>query len=139
MAKININNQQKSLDRLVKALETGDNNVARLELNKLKKQAANRRAYLERVIKSEKYEGSERQVLQSEYKEALKSEQAVAEAVKVVRAGIKDPQHVRYKAALTRLNVQAFKVEKRKAEQRELQKEVQGASIITQKASLKVQ
>lgn len=135
--RINIENEQKLTEKLLNALERGDEATARRRLNDIRKQARNRYDYLRRRSeKSENLSNFERSILEQQLKTAQDEFEKVKKDVEIVRQNFRRPQNIRQ--AINRLNFSVAKNEQRKErrfkEQSKLGRSISNLEIVaTQK------
>lgn len=132
MKKIDIVNEQKEINKVLTALENNNKAQARRELNKVLKSARNKYDYLNKNIEIGKYQGAMLQVAKAERKEAEKNLNEVKKSVGVIRKYIKSPRYVRINKSVNRLNTYV-------AKQKAIQEVTKGKSIITIKATEKME
>ena len=90
MKKINIENEQLIVKRLIKKIENESNSEA--ILNSIKKSAYNRQYNLKNKLKNKKLTNIEYSVIQKQYESALAEYSKVAEEVENIRRGISKNQ-----------------------------------------------
>lgn len=132
--RLNIENEQKLTEKLLNALERGDEATARRRLNDIRKQARNKYDYLRRRSeKSENLSNFERSILEQQLKAAEDEFEKVKKDVEIVRQNFRRPQNIRQ--AIHRLNFNVAKNEQRKArrfkEQSKLGRTVSNLEIVT--------
>lgn len=132
--RINIENEQKLTQKLLNALERGDEATARRRLNDIRKQARNRYDYLRRRSeKSENLSNFERSILEQQLKKAQDEFEKVKKDVEIVRQNFRRPQNIRQ--AINRLNFNVAQNEQRKdrrfKEQSKLGRTVSNLEIVT--------
>lgn len=134
MKKINIENEQLIVKRLIKKIENESNSEARAILNSIKKSAYNRQYNLKNKLKNKKLTNIEYSVIQKQYESALAEYSKVAEEVENIRRGLsKKSINKSVSTSLNRLNIFIAKTEARKSKLREIQKQsgtVIGISLI---------
>lgn len=82
-------NLQRDSEKLINSLERGNYDMARIELNIIKKSARNRLDYLQRRAESGKETGLEKTVLEQEINRARQDLKSVTDSVNAVRNTIK--------------------------------------------------
>ena len=108
-------NEQKQIEIINKDIQRGNDRVAISRLNKLKKQAYNRVYYLNKKLLSNTLSSAERYTVAQQLSLAKKDLSQVKKSVKVIKSGIKDPQHVRTATAFNKLNLIVSRREAEKA------------------------
>ena len=98
-------NEQKQIEIINKDIKRGNDRVAISRLNTLQKQAQNRVYYLNKKLLSNTLSSAERYTVDQQLSLAKKDLSQVKKSVKVIKSGIKDPQHVRTAAAFNKLNL----------------------------------
>lgn len=134
MNKINIENEQLIVKRLIKKIENESNSEARAILNTIKKSAYNRQYNLKNKLKNKKLTNIEYSVIQKQYESALAEYSKVSEEVENIRRGLsKKSINKSVSTSLNRLNIFIAKTEARKSKLREIQKQsgtVIGVSLV---------
>ena len=108
-------NEQKQIEIINKDIKRGNDRVAISRLNTLQKQAQNRVYYLNKKLLSNTLSSAERYTVAQQLSIAKKDLSQVKKSVKVIKAGIKDPQHVRTATAFNNLNLIVTRQEAEKA------------------------
>lgn len=98
-------NEQKEIEIINKDIKRGNDRVAISRLNTLQKQAQSRVYYLNKKLLSNTLSSAERYTVEEQLSIAKKDFSQVKKSVKVIKAGIKDPQHVRTATAFNKLNL----------------------------------
>lgn len=98
-------NEQKEIEIINKDIKRGNDRVAISRLNTLQKQAQNRVYYLNKKLTSNTLSSAERYTVEQQLALAKKDLSQVKKSVSVIKAGIKDPQHVRTATAFNKLNL----------------------------------
>lgn len=91
-------------ERFAKALESGAEGQARLLLNDIKKQAYNRKYYLEKQIENDKYSGLELQTARALLEKAEREYINVSKQVQTARRALKDADKINQKSVQKALN-----------------------------------
>ena len=108
-------NEQKQIEIINKDIQRGNDKVAISRLNTLQKQAQNRVYYLNKKLLSNTLSSAERYTVEKQLSLAKKDLSQVKKSVSVIKAGIKDPQHVRTATAFNKLNLIVSRQEAEKA------------------------
>ena len=98
-------NEQLDIKIINKDIQRGNDRVAISRLNTLQKQAQNRVYYLNKKLLSNTLSSAERYTVEQQLSLAKKDLSQVKKSVKVIKSGIKDPQHVRTATAFNNLNL----------------------------------
>lgn len=98
-------NEQKQIEIINKDIQRGNDRVAISRLNTLQKQAQNRVYYLNKKLLNNTLSSAERYTVEQQLAIAKKDLSQVKKSVSVIKAGLKDPQHVRTATAFNKLNL----------------------------------
>lgn len=98
MFKVNISNAQIATQRIINSLERGEIELAKAQLNTLKKSAYNNAYYAEKKYQETMPTGAEYQVQRGQIRQAQIEKQQVYNAVEEIRNYIDNPEQYKFKS-----------------------------------------